>query len=130
MNIGEILTVTIIDDNHLGNGIAKIGNIPIFVRGALKDDIVKIKITGSYKKYLEAEIIEFKNKSSLHKKAECHYYEKCGGCDLLHIDYEREKELKEKYISKLFTDFNTNLNYFDRFCYRNKINLHVNNIIL
>lgn len=130
MNIGEILTVTIIDDNNLGNGIAKVGDLPIFIRGALKDDKVKIKINGVYKKYLEAEILEFENKSFLHQKIECPYYEKCGGCDLLHIDYERENKLKEKYISKLFSEFNTSINYFNRFGYRNKITLHVRNNIL
>ena len=126
MKLDDVFEVIIIDDNHNGVGIAKIDNIPIFVDKTVTNDIVKVKITEVNKKYLKGEILSFINKEQ-REKVNCPYYDKCGGCDLLHVTYERENELKKNYISKLFKDFNVKITYFSRFNYRNKITLHVKN---
>ena len=123
MNINEILKLEIIDDNHLGNGIAKIKDTPVFVKGALKGDVVKVRITGIYKKHLAGEIKSFIKKEK-REELLCPYYDKCGGCNLLHISYDKELDLKKKYIEKLFKK-DVNVISFERNSYRNKINLHV-----
>ena len=46
----DILTVTIVDDNHLGNGIAKKDDLTIFVPQTTKDDVVEIKVNKISKK--------------------------------------------------------------------------------
>lgn len=125
MSIGDIIELTIIDDNHLGNGIAKQNNFTIFVPHTLKGDIVKAKITKITKKLIYTDLIDFIKKSKNHIKVECPYYNICGGCDLLHLSYDREKALKEKYIKKLFKKFNKKIITFNRYNYRNKVTLHV-----
>lgn len=129
MKLNEIYEVEIIDDNHNGAGITKINNIPVFVKGTLKEDIVKIKITYINKKYSKGEVISFISKSKLHQEPLCPYYKECGGCDLLHTSYDKELELKKNYIKKLFKDFNPEIISLDRTNYRNKITLHVKNNI-
>ena len=118
MKVKDKLTVSIIDDNHLGNGIAKKDDFTIFVPKTVKGDIVDIEITSINKKIVTAETINSKIKSK------CPYYDKCGGCNLLHISYDREKELKKDYIKRLFV-LDSDIISFDREHYRNKVTLHV-----
>lgn len=127
MKENEILTVTIIDDNHMGNGITKKDDITIFVPKTVTGDIVQIKIEKVKKAIAEAEVLKVIERSKDYQNPICPYYNECGGCDLLHISYEREKELKESYINKLFKNFNKKINSLDRNNYRNKVTLHVKN---
>lgn len=126
MKVKEVFEVNIIDDNHLGNGVAKKDNITIFIPKTVKGDIVKIRIDKITKNIAHASVIEYIKKCSDHVKERCPYYDKCGGCDLLHISYEREKKLKEEYIKKLFPNFSNEIISYDRNNYRNKVTLHVN----
>ena len=127
MKLNEEIIVTIVDDNHNGNGIAKVNDFPIFVQRAVKDDVVKIKITDLNKKYAKGIVISYIKRSNDVIKVNCPYYEECGGCALLHISKEKENELKKKYISRLFSNYSIYINCFDRFGYRNKVTLHVKN---
>lgn len=127
MKLNEEIIVTILSDNHNGNGIAKVENFPIFVPRTVKDDIVKIKITTINKKYAKGIVISYIKRSCDVIKVNCPYYEECGGCDLLHISEEKENDLKKKYISRLFNSYPSSINFFDRFGYRNKVTLHVKN---
>ena len=127
MKLNEEIIVTIVDDNHNGNGIAKVNDFPIFVQRAVKDDVVKIKITDLNKKYAKGIVISYIKRSNDVIKVNCPYYEECGGCDLLHISEEKENDLKKKYISRLFNSYPSSINFFDRFGYRNKVTLHVKN---
>ena len=124
MKLNDILEVEIIDVNHNGNGIAKINDIPIFVPKCNIGDIVKIKLTKINKKYIIGEKLLLEKEDYGKEKIKCPYYDKCGGCDTLHISYEEENELKKRYIGKLF-NIKTEITSFDRFNYRNKVTLHV-----
>ena len=124
MKINDIYEVNIIDDNHNGCGIAKINGIPIFIFGTLLGDKVKIRITYVNKKYAIGEVLSY-IKCTSHEEVKCPYYGICGGCDLLHVSFDKENKLKRKYISKLFNGFDINISFHNRFGYRNKVVLHV-----
>lgn len=126
MKVGDLLKVTIIDDNHLGNGIAKIDDKVLFVPNTIKGDIVKLKVLSINKKKVNTRVIGFIEKSPEHLKVNCPFYDKCGGCSLLHISYDREKTLKKEYIKRLF-GLDLNIISYDREHYRNKVTLHVLN---
>ena len=127
MKENDILEVTIIDDNHLGNGIARVEDITIFVPKTIKGEKVQIKIIKIKKNIAESKVIKIIKESELRQKIKCPYYKKCGGCNLLHISYEKEQKLKEEYIKKLFPKYNKSINSYDRYNYRNKVTLHVKN---
>lgn len=125
MKTGDILKVNIIDDNHLGNGIAKQNNVTIFVPKVVKGDLVEVEITDIKKNIAFSKVIEILKKSDEHIKVDCPYYYECGGCDLLHVSYDKEKKLKEQYIKKLFKQFDKNIISLNRTNYRNKVTFHV-----
>ena len=119
--------VNIIDEDNIGNGIAKIDNFVIFVKNALKDEILEIKINNIKKNYATAHITKFIEESKNRTAITCPNYEICGGCNFLHTTYQNELLIKQKYLEKLFNRsipiLHSNLYYN----YRNKVTLHVIN---
>lgn len=124
----EMKNVKIIGQDHKGRGIAKEDGKIIFVEKALPNEICDIKITKETKKYLEARPIKFEK--DLKVKVNCPYYDKCGGCNILHQDYKEQLKFKEnklKEIIKKFVGLNIDIKdivYDEQFNYRNKITLH------
>ena len=130
MEVGKNYKVEIIDEDNIGNGIAKVDNMIIFVQKALKGDILDIKITSIKKRYATASISKIIYPSNNRIIPKCKYYDKCGGCSFLHTTYKNERNIKHKYLEKLF---GMNVEYLDtnqELNYRNKVTLHVKNGIL
>lgn len=123
-----INNVKIISQDHKGRGICKIDNKPVFVEGALPNEIVDITITKEAKSYLEATVLKKIEDKSI--KPICPYYKTCGGCDILHQKYEDQRKFKTKKIEEILKKFaNTEIKpnpivFAEPLHYRNKITLH------
>ena len=115
--------VKILDNDNLGNGIARIDNKVIFV----KDEEVVIKIISEKKSYATAVISELKKESTARVKPSCPYYHRCGGCSFQHCTYEQELAIKENYVKRLFPKVTDKIVKTDIYNYRNKVTLHVLN---
>lgn len=127
MKINDILKVNIIDEDNIGNGICKVNDYIIFVKGALKDEILQIKIIDIKKRYASAIIEKIIYPSIYRETPRCEYYNICGGCTFLHTTYDNERKIKLKYLEKLFK---TKINYNkskNEYNYRNKVTLHIEN---
>ena len=125
------LVVKIENLDHFGRGIAKVNNMPIFVENSLIDEEVEIIVTKEKKNYMEGIVSKYLKTSPLRVESQCPYYDKCGGCDLLHLSYEEQlkyKENKVKEVIKKFSDLEcvNNIVGSKQFNYRNKITLQVN----
>ena len=126
MNINDVIDVLIVDIDNNGNGIAKYNNIVIFIKGVLLNELVRIKIIDIKKRYAIGSLIEVIEKSSLRCDVLCPYFYECGGCDFLHIDINKEIELKKRHIEKLFPNIRLDeVISLDPINYRNKVSLHV-----
>ena len=130
MKIDEEYVVTIIDEDNIGNGIAKINRHVIFIKNTLLDERVKIRITRLYKKYAIGEVISIIKKSDKRIKPICPYYKVCGGCNFLHTTYSNERNIKQKYLERKFDRKIEYIETINELYYRNKIVLHVNNGII
>ena len=124
------LEVEIMNLDHFGRGIAK-KDKPIFIDNALVGEIVEIEITKDKKKYSEGRVINYIKKSPLRVASDCPYYDKCGGCDLLHLSYEEQLKYKENKVKEIVKKF-CGLECVNKivpsvhYNYRNKVTLHVN----
>ena len=124
------LEVEIINLDHFGRGIAK-KDKPIFIDDALVGEVVEIEITKDKKKYSEGKVINYIKKSPLRVESDCPYYDKCGGCDLLHLSYEEQLKYKENKVKEIIKKF-SGLECVNKivpsvqYNYRNKVTLHVN----
>jgi len=131
MNIKNNVEIIKIDD--LGRGIGYIDNKIVFITNALPEEIVNINITKETKKYYEGEIIEYIKKSNKRTYPKCNYYDKCGGCNLMHMSYEMSLDYKKNKLQNILKKFGNVeadivvLENEKEFNYRNKIELKIEN---
>ncbi len=93
--------VDIIDYGADGEGIAKIDGYTIFVMGALKGEKCKIHILKVLKTHAFAKIIEIIIKSDKRVEPDCSTFNRCGGCDLRHIEYNETLKIKQEKVQNL-----------------------------
>ncbi len=129
-----IKTVKITDFDYQGRGVARIDDKVTFIRGALLDEIVEIEITKTSKKFDEAKTIKVIKKNNSRVTAPCPYYERCGGCDLMHMNYNEALKFKENKVKntiKKFANIETTIKPIipaeEILNYRNKVTFKVKN---
>ena len=124
----ETYKIKIIDIDNLGNGITKIDNIVTFIKGALIDEEIEIKIISKSKRYQEGKIISIIKPSPLRTSPICSHFNICGGCSFLHIENTNELGIKQNYINNLFKDIKVNsIVSVNELYYRNKVTFHIKN---
>ena len=94
----EEYVVDIIDYGMEGEGIAKIDNFTVFVPNAMKGETCKIHIVKVLSSYAYAKVVEIMKKSEHRAKEDCDTYQRCGGCQLRHMDYEETLNIKQRKI--------------------------------
>lgn len=98
------MNTTIITEKMVfgGNCIAKIEGKNVFVPYAIPGEKLLIETVESKKDYDTAKIIEIIEPSPKRITPECPYYQKCGGCNLMHIDYNYQIELRKQILKDIF----------------------------
>lgn len=110
-----------------GNTIAKINSKTVFIPYALPDETLSINIVQHKSDYDNAEIIKIINPSPHRVIPQCKYYGLCGGCNMMHIDYDYQREIRKKMLIDAFASnkvdisdkieivYDKNFNYRARF---------------
>ena len=98
MKKNEEYIVDIIDNGFQGEGIAKIDNTTVFVKGAIKDEKVKTLILKVDKNISYGKIVEIINSSKERVSPDCITYSSCGGCSLRHVNYDYSLRIKENAV--------------------------------
>lgn len=117
--------------DHFGRGIARINGIPVFVDGALPEELVEIEIIKRKKNFMEAKTLQVLESSPFRVKPSCPYFGVCGGCDIMHMDYKHQLEYKQNKVQEIMNKFliDTKLQPIiatNPFEYRDKVTLKVN----
>lgn len=86
-----------------GNCLAKMNGKNVFVPFALPGEKLKIEIAASKKDYDIACILEIENPSPKRIPPVCEYYGVCGGCTMMHIDYEYQTLLRKHMLEDCFS---------------------------
>ncbi len=81
-----------------GYGLGKISNKVFFVPYTIPGEVVDVEIAESKKSYNMAFVKDIKEISPDRIKPRCDLFKKCGGCDFLHISYEKQIEIKKNII--------------------------------
>lgn len=126
MNLNDEYILKIIDTDNNGNGIAKVNNFVVFIKGCLQGELVKIKIISISKNYAIGQLLNVIEPNNNRLCSKCINFPICGGCDFLHISYDEEKKLKQLKINNLFSNYKVNsLVSSEEDNYRNKVVLHI-----
>ncbi len=104
-----------------GEGIGFYKRKTIFVPGTIAGEIVEVKITEDYEKYAYAEVTKYKKMSEHRVKPRCEYYGKCGGCQLQHIAYDYQLEIKKDLIKESFEKYYDG--NFNKIAFKNTIGM-------
>lgn len=132
MNKNDKFNCIITDLNDDGQGVAKINNEVVFIPYCLPEESVSGVIINAKQKFAIGKAQEITNKSNFRATPPCPYFEKCGGCDLQHLIYEKQLEFKQNKVNHLLKkianiDFSVLPTYSaNQLRYRNKIALPIN----
>ncbi|MEG2712232.1 MAG: 23S rRNA (uracil(1939)-C(5))-methyltransferase RlmD, partial [Clostridia bacterium] len=102
MKKNETCEVEFIDNGYEGEGICKIGEIPVFVPYAIKGEKATIKIVKVNKNFAFGKIEKYITQSDNREQLTCPVYGKCGGCNLLHMKYSYQLALKKQFVENSF----------------------------
>lgn len=116
-----------------GEGIGKCGGFTTFVEGALPGERVQATVTERRKTFAKAGLLKIMRPAPGRRVPACPVFEKCGGCQIMHLDYPEQLKAKEKRIRDAFqrigklSDFTLHpcVAAPKPFHYRNKIQLPV-----
>ena len=129
----QIIILRIDNLGSSGEGVGSHEGFRVFVDGALPEETVEVKISLAKKTYAKG-IIQNIIESSPHRvQAPCIYYDRCGGCQLMHLDYQTQLETKRQRVIDAFEriggfkniSVNSCIASPNEFSYRNKIQLPV-----
>ena len=81
-----------------GEGIGFYNKLAIFVDGAIPGEGHEISITKCDNKMAFGKSLNIKKSSPQRKQAECEYYSTCGGCSVMHINYEAMLKYKRDLV--------------------------------
>lgn len=117
--------------DNFGRGISHINNKIVFISDALEDEVVDATTTYSNKKFDEAKVNEIIKVSRMRIKPICPYFDICGGCNLLHMNYDDQLKFKYNKVKDIIfkylkEDIKVNdVIYSNQFNYRNKASFEV-----
>ena len=94
----DLLTVTIEDMGHDGEGIGKVDGYTVFVKDAVIGDKVQVKIMKAKKNYGYARLVEIMEPSKDRVEPRCACARQCGGCQIQALSYEKQLAYKQQKI--------------------------------
>ena len=83
-------------------GVCKTNDFCFYVDNLLPNESCNAIVEGIKGKIVYARVMELNNKSVDRVDVNCNSYEKCGGCNLLHLKYSKQLEFKRNNIHLLF----------------------------
>lgn len=131
MQLNEKYKVRCTDLTHEGLGVCKIEQFPIFVPNVLVDEFVEIEIIKLEKNYGRGKLIQTLKASTDRVKPICPIFGICGGCELMHLSYEKQLEFKKQMAIQTFArighlkDLNVKeiIGMEEPYFYRNKVQI-------
>jgi 23S rRNA (uracil1939-C5)-methyltransferase len=123
----EYYEVEFIDMTHDGMGICKVDGYTLFVANALKGEKATIKVTKVNENFGFGRLIELSHKSPFRKEPICDHFAECGGCNLMHMNYQMQLDFKKyrtsetlKRLGKIETTVRDTVGMLNPYYYRNK----------
>lgn len=88
-----------------GEGIGFYKKTLVFVPGALKGEDVFCQVTSVKRNFVTARLLSITKKSKFRVEPACAIYQECGGCQLMHLRYDKQLDFKDDIIRQALTKF-------------------------
>jgi 23S rRNA (uracil1939-C5)-methyltransferase len=93
----------VLDVSTEGKAIAKHEGLVVFIEGAVPGDIVDVNVYRKKSSFAEGRVHQFRKYSPWRAQPVCEHFGTCGGCKWQNLQYEKQLEFKQKYVSDAFT---------------------------
>ena len=100
VSVGDTVRLRIEALNHDGEGVGRLNGFTVFVPGALPGEVAETRVISLQKRYARALPASLAEISPYRREPHCDLYNVCGGCQLLHLDYQEQLRFKEKTVSE------------------------------
>ncbi|MBF0777131.1 23S rRNA (uracil(1939)-C(5))-methyltransferase RlmD [Streptococcus cuniculi] len=88
-----------------GEGIGFYQKTLVFVPGALKGEEVYCQVTAVKRNFIEARLLKVNRPSKFRVAPACPLYEACGGCQIMHLRYDRQLDFKTDLLWQALKKF-------------------------
>ncbi len=100
LNLDQVVEVKIERLAFGGDGVAHHQGLTLFVPRAAPNDLVKVRVSRLFKRYVYADIVEIINPSNLRTNPPCENHFECGSCHYQHINQHFISKLKFDQVSE------------------------------
>lgn len=98
MNKGDIIDVDIVSSGMEGEGVARVDGMVVFVPLCMQGEKVRVMVREVNKKFARATVIKVLEASGDRVYPLCPIFYRCGCCDMQHIRYDKQKEIKRANV--------------------------------
>jgi len=102
MAVGDIYKLRLENIAAGGDALGRLNGKPVFITGGAPDETVLCRIKEDHNTWAKAELLEITEPSPMRIDSFCEYYGKCGGCNLQHIEYKAQLEIKASILKDTF----------------------------
>lgn len=81
-----------------GEGVGRVDNFTVFVPEALAGEKIEAQVDTVKKTYATGKIVRIIEKSPQRVEPQCKLYYTCGGCQLQHLSYEAQLDIKRQQV--------------------------------
>ena len=81
-----------------GNGVAHIDGFAVFVPQTVDGDKIKMLVVKVQKKFAYGKVLEIIEPSDKRCEPMCPHYKRCGGCQIRHIKYDAQLDIKRDIV--------------------------------
>ena len=100
---GETVELSIESLASGGDGVARHEGLVVFVSNSAPGDRLRCQIDSVQRRFLRAHPVEILEPGPGRRKAPCRYFERCGGCDWLHLKESVQSEARRQFLNDALT---------------------------
>jgi 23S rRNA (uracil1939-C5)-methyltransferase len=86
-----------------GEGIGRYQGYTLFVKDTVMGDVALVQVMKTGKTYGYARLVKLITPSKFRTEPKCPIAAKCGGCQLMHVNYEKQLEYKQDKVRQCLT---------------------------
>ena len=90
----DVITLEIESFGAFGEGVSHVLGMAIFIPYAIPGETVEAHVLSVKKGYAYAKLLKVLKPSNVRREPKCEYFYKCGGCDLQHVEYKAQLQMK------------------------------------
>jgi 23S rRNA (uracil1939-C5)-methyltransferase len=104
LEIGQEVEVVIDELAPKGDGVGPLGDKRAYAARTIPGERVRVKIRRHRREWIAVDLVEVLEPSPDRVSPRCPLFEHCSGCQLQHVAYPRQLELKRALVARLLRD--------------------------